>query len=214
MAAFFETIHQDPVISQVKLIAEPWDVGEGGYHVGNFPVLWAEWNGRYRDSVRRFWKGDNGLVGEIAYRLSGSSDLRRLANGPMPASTLSPPTTVSRSTISSATTRNTTKPTAMTTATVTTITTLGTAALKGQPKTRKCFGCGSDNDEISWPQCSFPRVCRCFALGMNAVAPSSGTTTPIARIPRSAGTTGSSTNPRSACFASCAGSSRFGGVTL
>ena len=74
-AAFFEIIHQDPVISQVKLIAEPWDVGEGGYQVGNFPVLWAEWNGRYRDSVRRFWKGDPGLVGEIAYRLSGSSDL-------------------------------------------------------------------------------------------------------------------------------------------
>jgi glycogen operon protein len=74
-AAFFEILHQDPVISRVKLIAEPWDVGEGGYQVGNFPVLWAEWNGRYRDSVRRFWKGDTGLVGEIAYRLSGSSDL-------------------------------------------------------------------------------------------------------------------------------------------
>src|SRR6202140_1737268 len=73
--AFFEIIHQDPVISQVKLIAEPWDLGEGGCQVGNFPVLWAEWNGRYRDSVRRFWKGDPGLVGEIACRLSGSSDL-------------------------------------------------------------------------------------------------------------------------------------------
>ena len=75
MAAFFETVHQDPFISQVKPIAESWDVGEGGYQVGNFPVLWAEWNGRYRDSIRRFWKGDDGLVGEIAYRLSGSSDL-------------------------------------------------------------------------------------------------------------------------------------------
>jgi len=74
-AAFFEIVHQDPIISQVKLIAEPWDIGEGGYQVGNFPVLWAEWNGRYRDSVRRFWKGDAGLVGELAYRLSGSSDL-------------------------------------------------------------------------------------------------------------------------------------------
>jgi isoamylase len=74
-AAFFELIHQDPIISQVKLIAEPWDIGEGGYQIGNFPVLWAEWNGRYRDAVRRFWKGDAGLVDEIAYRLSGSSDL-------------------------------------------------------------------------------------------------------------------------------------------
>ncbi len=73
--AFFEIIHQDPVISQVKLIAEPWDVGEGGYQVGNFPVLWAEWNGKYRDAVRSFWKGDEGRIGELAYRLTGSPDL-------------------------------------------------------------------------------------------------------------------------------------------
>ena len=59
-SAFLDIIHQDPVLSQVKLIAEPWDVGEGGYQVGNFPVLWAEWNGKYRDAVRRFWKGDEG----------------------------------------------------------------------------------------------------------------------------------------------------------
>jgi len=73
--AFFEIIHQDPVLSQVKLIAEPWDVGEGGYQVGNFPVLWAEWNGKYRDAVRSFWKGDEGHIGELAYRLTGSPDL-------------------------------------------------------------------------------------------------------------------------------------------
>ncbi len=73
--SFFEIIHQDPVISQVKLIAEPWDVGEGGYQVGNFPVLWTEWNGKYRDSVRSFWKGDEGKIGELAYRLTGSPDL-------------------------------------------------------------------------------------------------------------------------------------------
>ncbi|MEP7071376.1 MAG: glycogen debranching protein GlgX [Verrucomicrobiota bacterium] len=73
--AFFEIIHQDPVLSQVKLIAEPWDVGEGGYQVGNFPVLWAEWNGKYRDAVRSFWKGDEGRIGEVAYRLVGSPDL-------------------------------------------------------------------------------------------------------------------------------------------
>src|SRR6201993_4715004 len=73
--AFFEIIHQDPVLSQVKLIAEPWDVGEGGYQVGNFPVLWAEWNGKYRDAIRSFWKGDEGRVGEMGYRLTGSPDL-------------------------------------------------------------------------------------------------------------------------------------------
>jgi len=75
LSAFFDIIHQDPVISRVKLIAEPWDVGEGGYQVGNFPVLWTEWNGKYRDAVRKFWRGDDGQVGEIAYRLTGSSDL-------------------------------------------------------------------------------------------------------------------------------------------
>ena len=75
LGAFFDIIHQDPVLSQVKLIAEPWDVGEGGYQVGNFPVLWSEWNGKYRDTVRRFWKGDGGVLSEFATRLSGSSDL-------------------------------------------------------------------------------------------------------------------------------------------
>ncbi len=75
LGSFFDIIHQDPVISQVKLIAEPWDVGEGGYQVGNFPVGWAEWNGRYRDSVRRFWRGVGGQAAELAFRLSGSSDL-------------------------------------------------------------------------------------------------------------------------------------------
>jgi isoamylase len=75
LASFFDIIHQDPVLSQVKLIAEPWDLGPGGYQVGNFPVLWSEWNGKYRDTVRRFWKGDGGTVGELASRLAGSSDL-------------------------------------------------------------------------------------------------------------------------------------------
>jgi isoamylase len=75
LGSFFDVIHQDPVISQVKLIAEPWDLGEGGYQVGNFPVGWAEWNGRYRDEVRRFWTGEGGMVNELATRLAGSSDL-------------------------------------------------------------------------------------------------------------------------------------------
>ncbi|HXH06259.1 MAG TPA: glycogen debranching protein GlgX, partial [Vicinamibacterales bacterium] len=75
LGAFFDIIHQDPVLSQVKLIAEPWDLGEGGYQVGNFPTKWTEWNGKYRDAVRRFWRGDGGLVSELATRLSGSSDL-------------------------------------------------------------------------------------------------------------------------------------------
>src|SRR5579871_3148811 len=75
LGAFFDIIAQDPILSQVKLIAEPWDVGPGGYQVGNFPPGWAEWNGKYRDNVRRFWKGDGGTANEFATRLSGSSDL-------------------------------------------------------------------------------------------------------------------------------------------
>ncbi len=75
LSAFFDVIHQDPVISQVKLIAEPWDLGQGGYQVGNFPVGWTEWNGKYRDTIRRYWKGDEGQVAELGYRLTGSSDL-------------------------------------------------------------------------------------------------------------------------------------------
>ncbi len=75
LSAFFDIIQQDPVISQVKLIAEPWDVGDGGYQVGNFPPLWTEWNGKYRDTVRDYWRGEPGSLGEFASRLTGSSDL-------------------------------------------------------------------------------------------------------------------------------------------
>jgi isoamylase len=75
LSAFFDLIQQDPIVSQVKLIAEPWDVGEGGYQVGNFPALWSEWNGRYRDTIRDFWRGQPATLGEFASRLTGSSDL-------------------------------------------------------------------------------------------------------------------------------------------
>jgi glycogen operon protein len=75
LSAFFDLIQQDPVVSQVKLIAEPWDVGEGGYQVGNFPPRWSEWNGRYRDTVRDAWRGEGGTVAELASRITGSSDL-------------------------------------------------------------------------------------------------------------------------------------------
>ncbi|HVF20013.1 MAG TPA: glycogen debranching protein GlgX [Mycobacteriales bacterium] len=83
LSAFFDLVHQDPVISQVKLIAEPWDVGEGGYQVGNFPPLWTEWNGKYRDTVRDFWRGEHATLSEFASRLTGSSDLYE-SNGRRP----------------------------------------------------------------------------------------------------------------------------------
>ena len=84
---FFAAIAQDPVISTVKLIAEPWDVGEGGYRVGNFPVNWKEWNGKYRDGVRDFWRGANDSMGEFASRVTGSSDLYR-AGGRAPLASI------------------------------------------------------------------------------------------------------------------------------
>ena len=87
LSSFFTLIHQSPHLRHVKLIAEPWDVGEGGYQVGNFPVRWAEWNGRYRDSVRALWRGDGGRAGEIGYRLTGSSDLYE-ANGRQPSASI------------------------------------------------------------------------------------------------------------------------------
>ena len=87
LATFFDLVQQDPVVSQVKLIAEPWDVGEGGYQVGNFPSLWSEWNGKYRDTMRDFWRGEDSTLGEFASRLTGSSDLY-LHNGRRPTASI------------------------------------------------------------------------------------------------------------------------------
>jgi isoamylase len=87
LSSFFDLIQQDPVVSQVKLIAEPWDVGEGGYQVGNFPPLWSEWNGKYRDCVRDFWRGEDQTLAELAYRFTGSSDLYE-RNGRRPSASI------------------------------------------------------------------------------------------------------------------------------
>ncbi len=87
LSGFFTIINQDPIIGQVKLIAEPWDVGEGGYQVGQFPVKWTEWNGKYRDAMRAFWRGDGGRAGEIGYRLTGSADLYK-AGGRNPTASI------------------------------------------------------------------------------------------------------------------------------
>ncbi|HEY0773354.1 MAG TPA: glycogen debranching protein GlgX [Nocardioidaceae bacterium] len=80
LSAFFDLVQQDPIVSQVKLIAEPWDVGDGGYQVGNFPPLWTEWNGKYRDTVRDFWRGEPSTLGEFASRITGSADLYEHSN--------------------------------------------------------------------------------------------------------------------------------------
>jgi isoamylase len=137
LSAFFELVQQDPIVSQVKLIAEPWDVGPGGYQVGNFPPQWSEWNGKYRDTVRDFWRGESSTLGEFASRISGSADLYE-HDGPRPrrASTSSPRTTASRCTTSSPTTTSTTRPTARTTTTARATTVPGTPVPRDRPTTR------------------------------------------------------------------------------
>ena len=110
LSAFFESIHQDPVLSRVKLIAEPWDVGPGGYQVGNFPILWTEWNGVYRDTIRDFWR--DGPRGRVRQRFTDPPACTgQMAAHPSPRSTSSPPMTGSRCATSSPTTRSTTRPT-------------------------------------------------------------------------------------------------------
>jgi isoamylase len=86
-AGFFRAVHQDPVLSRLKLIAEPWDTGEGGYQVGHFPVRWSEWNGQFRDALRRYWKGDENLAAQVGYRLTGSADLFE-ASGRRPSASI------------------------------------------------------------------------------------------------------------------------------
>ncbi len=87
LGAFFDTIYQDPTLATVKLIAEPWDLGDGGYQVGNFPINWTEWNGKYRDSIRKYWKGEMGMHSEIAHRLAGSADLYE-GSGRLPSASI------------------------------------------------------------------------------------------------------------------------------
>ena len=151
LESFFDVIGQDPILSQVKIIAEPWHVGAGGYQVGNFPPGWAEWNGKYRDCVRKFWKGDGGTVNEMATRLSGSSDLYA-HNGRKPsrASTLLPATTASPCATSSVITTSTTRPTARRAATASRTTSRGTAARRGRPRTRPSSRCAPSSSGTSW----------------------------------------------------------------
>ena len=192
LGSFFDIIHQDPVLSEVKLIAEPWDLGPNGYQVGNFPVLWSEWNGKYRDCVRRFWKGNGGTVGELASRLAGSSDLYR-AQWPPPER--EPQFHHRARWLHAARSRqlqrtSTTKRTARRIATAATTTTVGTAAPKARRTMPRSTPCARGSSAISSPRCSSRKACRCSSPAMNSARRSTATTTPIARIRRSRGSTG------------------------
>ena len=193
LSAFFDIIHQDPVLSQVKLIAEPWDVGEGGYQVGNFPVLWAEWNGKYRDAVRGFWRGDERPVGRAglpADRLARPVPERRpppvrqhqLRHRPRrlhPAR----PRHLQR--------RSTTRPTARRTATAPTTTSRPTTASRARPTTRRSSTL-RERQKRNFLATLLALAGRADALRRRRDRPhaSAATTTPTARTTSSAGSTG------------------------
>ncbi len=200
LAAFFDIIHQDPVISQVKLIAEPWDVGSGGYQVGNFPVLWAEWNGKYRDTVRRYWKGDEGQLSDLGYRLTGSSDLYQ-HDGRRPYASINFVTAHDGFTLEDLVSYNDkhNRPTAKTIRTAPTITTPGTWASRDQPTIQKSCRRANARSAICWQRCCCRKASRCCAAETRLDALSTATTTPIARTTRSVGTTGIWTSVASSC---------------
>ena len=158
---FFEAIHQDPILSQTKLIAEPWDIGDGGYQVGNFPILWSEWNGKYRDAVRSYWKGDEGRIGEIAYRLTGSPDLYQ-DDGRRPYASINFVCSHDGFTLNDLVSysRSITRRTARITTTATIIIIRGIAAPKGRPMTKKSTRCVASNAATCSRRCSSRRACR------------------------------------------------------
>ena len=167
---------QDPVLTSVKLIAEPWDLGHGGYQVGNFPPGWAEWNDQYRDTHARLLEGRrrrDRRLRAAPHRLAATSTAASGA-ARTPASTSSPRTTASRCTTWSPTTRSTTRPTARTTATATTTTCRGTAASRGRPTTPRSTRCASARSATSSPRCCCRRACRCCWPATSSATRSSG----------------------------------------
>jgi isoamylase len=191
LSAFFDLIQQDPVISQVKLIAEPWDVGEGGYQVGNFPPLWSEWNGQYRDTVRDFWRGAERTLGEFAFRFTGSSDLYA-SGGRSPHASINFVTCHDGFTLRDLVSHQDKHNLAN-----------GehnrdgesynrswNCGAEGDRTTRSSSRCASVRPATSWSRCSSRRACPCCWPATNSGAPSRATTTPTARTTRSPGWTG------------------------
>ncbi len=196
LSTFFDLVQQDPVVSQVKLIAEPWDVGEGGYQVGRFPPLWTEWNGKYRDAVRDFWRGRPSTVPDFASRLTGSSDLYA-TSGRRPVASINFVTCHDGFTLTNLVSHNHkhNEATARTTGTGPTTTARGTAAPRGRPAIPRSTSCAPGRGGTSWSPCSCPRVCRCCWPATRWAAPSRATTTPIARTTRFPGWTGARPPP-------------------
>ena len=197
VSAFFDLVAQDPVVSEAKLVAEPWDVGQGdSYELGRFPPLWREWNGKYRDTVRDFWRSHEGLLGDFASRFTGSSDLfASPGGGRRRRSTWSRSTTASPWPTWSPTTPSTTRPTARPTATAPTTTGRGTAGSRGPPTTRTSSPCGAASAGPCWPPCCCPSGCPSSSAATRSGGPSRGTTMPTARTTPSPGSTGRTSTP-------------------
>ena len=201
LSAFFDVIHQDPILSQVKLIAEPWDLGPGGYQVGNFPVLWSEWNDSYRDVMRDFWRGQ-GNVGEFARRLSGSSDLYRTRPAPVPSVNFI--TAHDGFTLRDLVSYNEKHNEA------------NQEGNRDGTDNNRSWNCGAegatDDPEVnalrsassatSSRRCCSPRARRCCSPATRSRAPRAATTTAGARTTRCRGSTGSSTSARGASSSS------------
>ena len=179
LSAFFDIIQQDPVVSQVKLIAEPWDVGEGGYQVGNFPPLWSEWNGKYRDEVRDYWRGADHTVAEFGYRFTGSSDLYE-SNGRTPSASINFVTAHDGFTLADLVSYDAKHNEAN-----------GEDNHDGTDDNRS-WNCGAEgptddpgrvgpaprsSSATSWSRCCCPRACPCSSAATRSVAPKAATTT-------------------------------------
>ena len=152
-------IHNDPVLKDRVMIAEPWDIGPGGYQLGNFPNEFLEWNDKYRDDIRRFWRGDHGMVGALATRLAGSSDVFRHRNALRSRSVnfIAAHDGVDPRRPRHATSASTTRRMASTTATATTRTCPGTTASKARPMTRRLPASAATTRGRCWPRC-LPRA--------------------------------------------------------
>ena len=195
LSAFFDVIHQDPVLSQVKLIAEPWDVGPGGYQVGNFPVLWSEWNGIYRDTMRDFWRGE-AHVGEFAQRLTGSSDLYQ-DDGRHPFASINFITAHDgfplRDLVSYNEKHN--EANKEDNRDGTDDNRSWNCGAEGRPTTPRSSRCAPASSATSWPRCCSRRARRCCSAATSSGARRAATTTAGARTPRSPGSTGRCSRP-------------------
>ena len=198
LSSFFDLVQQDPVVSQVKLIAEPWDVGDGGYQVGNFPPLWTEWNGKYRDTVRDFWRGQSATLPEFASRLTGSSDLYQ-SDGRRPVASVNFVTAHDGFTLADLVSydhkhneangednRDGTRRQPV----------LELRRRGPDATTPPSARCEPASSATSWPRCCCPRACRCCWPATSSAAPSAATTTATARTTRSPGWTGRRTPGR------------------